>query len=242
MSTKRKDKLSTQSVLDHVFRPPRGLSYSVGEYNIPLKFKKSKHLAYMKMAGESQTSSSTASVSSENNEETASMMPKLEERSKPELERIKTKTQPTQRQNTFRRHYNIENVKNALEVLNENYDTFRTIFKAPDDISVNYEIQQEAAGLILDLLNPKLISNPIIAKQRNNSNDNVSRRDEYFFHDDALSRINKKLNKRPWMKTYADMRRDFDDNCEGFDEETFEKHRGKWKDKNIEEFKELFDD
>lgn len=207
--------------IDHLF----------GEYNIPLKFKKSKHLAYMKMAGELQTSSSTASVSSENNEET-----------KPELERIKTKTQPTQRQNTYRRHYNIENVKNALEVLNENYDTFRTIFKAPDDISVNYEIQQEAAGLILDLLNPKLISNQIKIKKSKTSDENVTRRDEYFFHDDKLSRINKKLNKRPWMKNYADMRRDFDDKCEGFDEETFEKHRGKWKDKNIEEFKELFDD
>lgn len=197
--------------IDHVY----------GEYNIPLKFKKSKHLAYLKTAGE---------VSSDNNEET-----------KPELERIKTKTQPTQRPNTYRRHYNIENVKNALEVLNENYDTFRTIFKAPDDISVNYEIQQEAAGLILDLLNPKLISNPIMSKQRNNLNNDVNRRDEYFFHDDKLSRINKKLNKRPWMKTYADIRQDFEAG-EGFDEETFEKHRGKWKDKNIEEFKELFDD
>lgn len=196
--------------IDHLF----------GEYNIPLKFKKSKHLAYLKKAGE---------VSSDNQEET-----------KPELERIKTKTQPTQRVNTYRRHYNIENVKNALEVLNENYDTFRTIFKAPDDISVNYEIQQEAAGLILDLLNPKLISNPIRVKSRI-SDENVTRRDEYFFHDDALSRINKKLNKRPWMKTYADIRQDFEAG-EGFDEETFEKHRGKWKDKNIEEFKELFDD
>lgn len=196
--------------IDHVY----------GEYNIPLKFKKSKHLAYMKMAGE---------VSEESKEET-----------KPELEKIKTKSQTNQRPNTYRRHYNIENVKNALEVLNENYDTFRTIFKAPDDISVNYEIQQEAAGLILDLLNPKLISNPIRVKSRI-SDENVTRRDEYFFHDDALSRINKKLNKRPWMKTYADIRQDFEAG-EGFDEETFEKHRGKWKDKNIEEFKELFDD
>lgn len=217
--------------IDHLF----------GEYNIPLKFKKSKHLAYMKSAGE---------VSSERQEETASMMPKLEERSKPELEKIKTKSQQTQRPNTYRRHYNIENVKNALEVLNENYDTFRTIFKAPDDISVNYEIQQEAAGLILDLLNPKLISNPIKVKKGKTSDENVSRRDEYFLaeqapwqrlHDDKLSRINKKLNKRPWMKTYADIRQDFEAG-EGFDEETFEKHRGKWKDKNIEEFKELFDD
>lgn len=199
--------------IDHLF----------GEYNIPLKFKKSKHLAYMKKAGE---------VSSEKNEE-----------KKAELERIKTKSQTNLRPNTYRRHYNIENVKNALEVLNENYDTFRTIFKAPDDISVNYEIQQEAAGLILDLLNPKLISNPIKIHKSRTSDDNVSKRDEYFFHDDALSRINKKLNKRPWMKTYADMRREFEPNCaEGFDEETFEKHRGKWKDKNIEEFKELFDD
>lgn len=205
--------------IDHLFRPPRGLSYSVGEYNIPLKFKKSKHLAYMKMAGE---------VSDETVSE------------KPKLEKIKTKSQQSQRPNTYRRHYNIANVRNALEVLNENYDTFRTIFKAPDDISVNYEIQQEAAGLILDLLNPKLISNPIRVKSRT-SDENVTRRDEYFFHDDKLSRINKKLNKRPWMKTYADIRQDFEAG-EGFDEETFEKHRGKWKDKNIEEFKELFDD
>lgn len=221
MSTNFNAEAKTSKMSNHVY----------GEYNIPLKFKKSKHLAYLKTAGE---------VSSETVLE------------KPELERIKTKSQTNLRPNTYRRHYNIENVKNALEVLNENYDTFRTIFKAPDDISVNYEIQQEAAGLILDLLNPKLISNSIKAKQRNNLNNDASRRDEYFFHDDKLSRINKKLNKRPWMKTYADIHRDFDDNsakpqhvvacAEGFDEETFEKHRGKWKDKNIEEFKELFDD
>lgn len=197
------------------------LSHRFGEYNIPLKFKKSKHLAYLKTAGE---------VSSENNEEP-----------KEQLLNLKTKSQPTQRVNTYRRHYNIANVRNALEVLNENYDTFRTIFKAPDDISVNYEIQQEAAGLILDLLNPKLISNPIKVKKSKTSDENVTRRDEYFFHHDTLSKINKKLNKRPWMKTYADIRQEFNAG-EGFDEETFEKHRGKWKDKNIEEFKELFDD
>lgn len=217
--------------IDHLF----------GEYNIPLKFKKSKHLAYLKTA--SEMPEHFVRKSGEVLEREAERL-RLEEKenveTKPELERIKTKSQPTQRPNTFRRHYNIENVKNALEVLNENYDTFRTIFKAPDDISVNYEIQQEAAGLILDLLNPKLISNPIRVKSRT-SDENVTRRDEYFFHDDKLSRINKKLNKRPWMKTYADIRQDLEAG-EGFDEETFEKHRGKWKDKNIEEFKELFDD
>lgn len=161
-----------------------------GKYNIPLKFKKPKHLEYFEHAGE---------VIEETNEEVPQII---------------------KRPNTIQRMYNIENVKNALEVLNENYDTFRTIFKAPDDINVNYEVQQEAAGMILDLFNPNVIANPIhINKEK------------------STGKFKTKGKYRPCYESYVDYRF-----AEGFDEDEFKKHKGNWKQKNIEEFKELFDD
>jgi hypothetical protein len=172
-----------------------------GQYKIPLKFKKQKHLSYFKKAGEIEEESATEEVYTT---------------------QLPQKTRP----NTYQRYYNIENVKNALEVLNENYDTFRTIFKAPDDINVNYEIQQEAAGLIIDLFNPKIISNPVRVKHAKESG--------------KIHQINRKLKGAPWSKTYSDYRNG--EVAEGFDEEEFVKHRGCWNKKNIEEFKELFDD
>lgn len=173
---------------------------TVGKYNIPMKFKKPKHLTYFEKAGEL----------AEDQTETVQDVPPQ-------------RTIP----NTTQRMYNIENVKNALEVLNENYDTFRTIFKAPDDINVNYEIQQEAAGLIIDLFNPRIISNPIRISKEKESNAKITN-------------INRKLKKAPWYKTYADYRKDF--MGQGFDETEYNKHKGNWKQKNIEQFKELFDD
>lgn len=177
---------------------------TVGKYNIPLKFKKPKHYSYYKQSGE---------IAENSTEEIQEVPPQM----------------PPQRTipNTNQRRYNIENVKNALEVLNENYDTFRTIFKAPDDINVNYEIQQEAAGLIIDLFNPRIISNPIRITKEKESNAKITE-------------INRKLKKAPWYKTYADYREDFIG--QGFDETEYNKHKGNWKQKNIEQFKELFDD
>lgn len=174
---------------------------TVGKYNIPMKFKKPKHYSYYKQSGE------------------------IDKNSTEEIQEV-----PPQRTipNTTQRMYNIENVKNALEVLNENYDTFRTIFKAPDDINVNYEIQQEAAGLIIDLFNPRIISNPIRINKTNDPNMK------------SITEINRKMKKAPWYKTYADYRKDF--MAQGFDESEYNKHKGNWKQKNIEEFKELFDD
>lgn len=171
-----------------------------GKYNIPLKFKKPKHMAYYKRAGE---------VKEETKEETT-YTPQI-----------------NKRPNTIQRYYNIENVKNALEVLNENYDTFRTIFKAPDDINVNYEIQQEAAGLILDLFNPNIISNPIhINKEKSTGKYKTKGKYQPEYANDTSG-----------YKSYVDYRFG-----QGFDEEEFNKHRGCWNKKNIEDFKELFDD
>lgn len=175
---------------------------TVGKYNIPMKFKKPKHLTYFEKAGE---------LAEEVQDET-NYVQRTPQRSIP---------------NTNQRMYNIENVKNALEVLNENYDTFRTIFKAPDDINVNYEIQQEAAGLIIDLFNPRIISNPIRINKEKESKQ-------------SITEINRKMKKAPWYKTYADYRKDF--MAQGFDETEYNKHKGNWKQKNIEQFKELFDD
>lgn len=172
-----------------------------GKYKIPLKFKKPKHMAYFETAGEV-------------NED----IPQTNKRPNT-IQRYYTLVKPEA--------YNIENVKNALEVLNENYDTFRTIFKAPDDINVNYEVQQEAAGLILDLFNPNVIANPIhINKEK--STGKYKTKGKY---------IPEYANDTSGYKSYVDYRFG-----EGFDEGEFNKHKGNWKQKNIEEFKELFDD
>lgn len=190
--------------------------YQHGQYKIPLKFKKSKHIAYYKRAGELNEEVPT--------EDTNNFTPQMPQKKRP---------------NTTQRYYNIENVKNALEVLNENYDTFRTIFKAPDDINVNYEIQQEAAGLILDLFNPNIISNPIRIHNERDKNDigKLKLKGKY-----QPSSINNPSN----YKSYIDYRygtgalaKAFG---QGFDEDEFNKHRGCWNKKNIEDFKELFDD
>lgn len=186
--------------------------YQHGQYKIPLKFKKPKHMAYYKRAGE--LNDNKIGITEENNEET-NYSPQMPQKKRP---------------NTTQRYYNIENVKNALEVLNENYDTFRTIFKAPDDINVNYEIQQEAAGLILDLFNPNIISNPIRIHNERDKNDigKLKLKGKY-----QPSSINNPSN----YKSYIDYRYG-----QGFDEDEFNKHRGCWNKKNIEDFKELFDD
>lgn len=189
-----------------------------GKYNIPLKFKKPKHLKYF----ENAEGLNSGEINEENPQQ-----------------QIKT------RPNTIQRYYNIENVKNALEVLNENYDTFRTIFKAPDDINVNYEVQQEAAGLILDLLNPNVISNPIhINKEK--STGKFKTKGKYGTSASATAYEPVYANNTSGYKSYVDYRYGTSASAkaygEGFDEDEFKKHKGNWKQKNIEEFKELFDD
>lgn len=198
---------------------------TVGKYNIPMKFKKPKHLTYFEHSSQPlafEKAGELAEESTEGIQEETNFAPQI----KPQ------RTIP----NTNQRYYNIENVKNALEVLNENYDTFRTIFKAPDDINVNYEIQQEAAGLIIDLFNPRIISN---AKLRQDLS-NPIRINKEKESKQSITEINRKLKKAPWYKTYADYRKDF--TGQGFDETEYNKHKRNWKQKNIEEFKELFDD
>lgn len=104
----------------------------------------------------------------------------------------------------------IEELNDTLEIINDNYDTFKTIFSAPDDINVNKEIKQETAGMLIKLFNPKIQidKNPI-------------RLPEYKY--------------TPWTKDLASFI------SAGFDEEEYNKNKGEWKEKNINDFKKLFD-
>lgn len=113
---------------------------------------------------------------------------------------------------------NIEELNDTLEMINDNYDTFKTIFTAPDDINVNKEIKQETAGMILNLFNPK-----------NQIDKNPIRLPEY--------------NYKPWTKDLASFIRYSSDSVvsAGFDEVEYNKNKGEWKDKNINDFKQLFD-
>lgn len=105
---------------------------------------------------------------------------------------------------------NIEELNDTLEMINDNYDTFKTIFSAPDDINVNREIKQETAGMLIRLFQPKiqLDKDPI-------------RLPEY--------------NHKPWTKDLASFI------SAGFDEEEYNKNKGEWREKNINDFKKLFD-
>lgn len=105
----------------------------------------------------------------------------------------------------------ISELNDTLEMINDNYDTFRTIFSAPDDINVNKEIKQEAAGFIIKLFNPKkqLDKEPI-------------RLPEY--------------NYKPWPRDLASFIE-----AGAFDDVEYNKNKGEWRDKNINDFKRLFD-
>ena len=104
----------------------------------------------------------------------------------------------------------IQELNDTLEMINDNYDTFKTIFTAPDDINVNKEIKQETAGMLINLFTPK-----------NQVNTNPIRLPEY--------------NYKPWTKDLASFI------SAGFDEEEYNKNKGEWREKNINDFKKLFD-
>lgn len=110
---------------------------------------------------------------------------------------------------------NISELNDTLEIINDNYETFKTIFTAPDDINVNKEIKQETAGMLLTLLNPKIQidKEPI-------------RLPEYKY--------------KPWPKDLASFISS-GDYAGAFDEDEYNKNKGGWKDKNINDFKRLFD-
>lgn len=110
---------------------------------------------------------------------------------------------------------NIEELNDTLELINDNYDTFKTIFTAPDDINVNKEIKQEAAGMILSLLNPKV-----------QTDKDPIRLPEYKY--------------KPWPKDLASFITANDD-AGAFDAVEYNKNKGEWRDKNIKDFKQLFD-
>lgn len=113
----------------------------------------------------------------------------------------------------------ISELNDTLELINDNYDTFKTIFTAPDDINVNKEIKQETAGMILTLLNQQtqLDKDPIRLPE----------------------------NKyKPWPKdltSFISSVNNNDDNGGAFDEVEYNKNKGEWRDKNINDFKKLFD-
>lgn len=104
----------------------------------------------------------------------------------------------------------IEELNDALEIVNDNYDTFKTIFTAPDDINVNREIKQEAAGLLINLF------------KTNQTNSEPIRLPENKF--------------KPWPKDLTSFIY-----SSGFDEVEYNKNKGEWKDRNINDFKKLFD-
>lgn len=110
---------------------------------------------------------------------------------------------------------NIEELNDTLEMINDNYDTFKTIFTAPDDINVNREIKQETAGMLLSLLNHKvqIDKDPI-------------RLPEYKY--------------KPWPKDLATFI-SAGDYAGAFDDVEYNKNRGGWNEKNINDFKKLFD-
>ena len=121
------------------------------------------------------------------------------------------------------KYINIEELNDTLELINDNYDTFKTIFTAPDDINVNKEIKQEAAGMILSLLNPKV-----------QTDKDPIRLPEYKY--------------KPWPKDLAsfihyssDSVVTASDDGGAFDAIEYNKNKGEWRDKNINDFKQLFD-
>ena len=105
---------------------------------------------------------------------------------------------------------NIDELNDALELINDNYDTFKTIFTADDTINVNKDIKQATAGLLLRLFNPKI-----------QTDKDPIRLPEY--------------NYKPWPKDLATFI------SAGFDNEEYTKNRGGWADKNITDFKKLYD-
>lgn len=108
----------------------------------------------------------------------------------------------------FNRKIDIRRLNNALELINDNYDTFKTIFTAPDDINVNMEIKQEVAGLLINLFKQEQVnSDPIRVPER-----------EF----------------QPWPRDLTSYI------SAGFDEEEYTKNKGEWNEKNISDFKKLF--
>lgn len=109
----------------------------------------------------------------------------------------------------FNRKINIRKLNDALELVNDNYDTFKTIFTAPDDINVNMEIKQEVAGLLINLFKQEQVkSDPIRVPEREHV---------------------------PWPRDLTSYI------SAGFDEEEYAKNKGEWDNRNISDFKKLFD-
>lgn len=100
----------------------------------------------------------------------------------------------------------ISELNDTLEMINDNYDTFKTIFTAPDDINVNKEIKQETAGLLINLFQPK-------------------------------NQINTDPIRVSGLKDLAT----FINSAGAFDEVEYNKNKGEWRKKNINDFKKLFD-
>lgn len=121
---------------------------------------------------------------------------------------------------------NTEEINDVLEMINDNYDTFKTIFTAPDDINVNKEIKQETAGMLLKLFQPK---NQRTAKTHFvDPNTEPIHLPEYEF--------------KKWPRDLATyIHSAVEEYAGAFDEVEYNKNRGEWKNKNINDFKKLFD-
>lgn len=112
--------------------------------------------------------------------------------------------------NSSNERIDIEELNDALEIVNDNYDTFQTIFTAPDDINVNREIKQEVAGLLINLFKTEQTNSEPIRLPENK-----------FKH---------------WPKDLTSFIY-----SSGFDEVEYNKNKGEWKDRSINDFKKLFD-
>lgn len=127
--------------------------------------------------------------------------------------------QPVAGELTKREDINTEEINDVLEMINDNYDTFKTIFTAPDDINVNKEIKQETAGMLLKLFNKQQNKQPTFEPIR---------LPEYEF--------------KKWPRDLATyIHSAVEEYAGAFDEVEYNKNKGNWKEKNINDFKKLFD-
>lgn len=102
-------------------------------------------------------------------------------------------------------------IAQAVEFVGDNLEQLKTILNAEPEVNENKAIQEEVSGLLIDIF--KLPSEPIKA-------------------------TGEKFRKWPRDLTTLISAGGY---AGAFDEEEFNKHKGNWSQKNIEDFKQLFD-
>lgn len=105
-------------------------------------------------------------------------------------------------------------IAQAVDFVGDNLEQLKTILNAEPDVNENKAIQEEVSGLLIDIF--KLPSEPIKA-------------------------TGEKFKKWPRDLTTLIRQGSAGDYAGAFDEEEFNKHKGNWSQKNIDDFKQLFD-